>query len=142
MDVDAYNKLREEFMQVFEREEKADQVSASSDENALQLSSIMNDGWARGTFWYVRAMQSVTGLWSVFCDRIQPPTVVNTVTTMSFTWWRMHTGQERPINSWTKRSMIRNNMTESYVKLSGYHRSRDKIQFRTELNCPQVHWYT
>ncbi|KAJ9634678.1 hypothetical protein H2204_006127 [Knufia peltigerae] len=51
MDVDAYNKLREEFMQVFEREEKADQVSASSDENALQLSSILNDGWARGTFW-------------------------------------------------------------------------------------------
>ncbi|OAP55990.1 hypothetical protein AYL99_10142 [Fonsecaea erecta] len=71
VEVDAYNKLREEFMLAFEEEEKKNQALLH-DRDGLQLSSIMNMSWDLGTFWYVLAMRSPTGLHPVFYERIQP----------------------------------------------------------------------
>ncbi|RVX74003.1 hypothetical protein B0A52_02893 [Exophiala mesophila] len=51
LDVDAYNKLREEFMQAMEEEEKNRLELRPLGKHALQLSSIMNVSWDRGTFW-------------------------------------------------------------------------------------------
>ncbi|KAK7897034.1 hypothetical protein LTR67_004922 [Exophiala xenobiotica] len=72
VEVDEYNKLREEFMLAFEEGEKRSLTPPLHDGKALRLSSIMNMSWERGTFWYVLAMQSPTGLHSVFYERIQP----------------------------------------------------------------------
>lgn len=71
VDIGAYNKLREEFMLVFEEEEKKNLILLY-DRDALKLSSIMNLGWDLGTFWYVLAMRSPTGLHPIFYQRIQP----------------------------------------------------------------------
>ncbi|OAP64468.1 Transcriptional regulator WAR1 [Fonsecaea erecta] len=47
IDVDHYNKLREEFMEVFEKEER--RLGRYSD--SFRCSSIMNTTWKLGTFW-------------------------------------------------------------------------------------------
>lgn len=68
IDRDSYNLLREEFMKIFEEEEKQQQVHQSG----MQYSSIMKKGWEMGTIWYVLALQSPTGLNTLFYSHIQP----------------------------------------------------------------------
>ncbi len=63
-----YNKRREEFMDIFEEEEEC----LHKVKSGLRYSSIMKTGWGIGTFWYVLALRSPTGLHSIFYDRIQP----------------------------------------------------------------------
>lgn len=68
IDVDRYNMLREEFMEIFANEER--RLGLHDDE--FRCSSIMNKTWELGTFWYVLALQSPTGLHPLLYDRIQP----------------------------------------------------------------------
>ncbi|KIW87198.1 uncharacterized protein Z519_12100 [Cladophialophora bantiana CBS 173.52] len=68
VDIEEYNKLREEFMAVFEQEEEC----LRQVESGLRYSPTMKTGWGIGTFWYVLALRSPTGLHSIFYDRIQP----------------------------------------------------------------------
>lgn len=79
VDVDACNILREEFNQSFEREEETNLVPGFLNKNALQLSSIMNASWARGTFWYVLAMQSPTNRSLVHISRQNPATLLSSI---------------------------------------------------------------
>ncbi|OAL35207.1 hypothetical protein AYO20_05461 [Fonsecaea nubica] len=67
IDVDEYNKVREDFMEIFEGEER--RVGRQNDN--VRCSAIMNATWKLGTFWYVLALQSPTGLHSLLYDRIQ-----------------------------------------------------------------------
>ncbi|GBF65917.1 hypothetical protein TMEN_8635 [Trichophyton mentagrophytes] len=66
IDDDAYNTQRLEFMSVLQEEEQ--RVCGGSD----NLSKTMHQGWSNGTFWYSLALQSPTGIFSIFYDRIQP----------------------------------------------------------------------
>ena len=68
VDVDQYNKLREEFMEIFETEER--RLGRYNDN--FRCSSIVNTTWKLSTFWYVLALQSPTGLHTFLNDRIQP----------------------------------------------------------------------
>jgi len=68
IDVDHYNVSREEFMGIFEKEEGC---LGRYDDN-FRCSSIVNRTWTLGTFWYVLALQSSTGLHPLLYDRIQP----------------------------------------------------------------------
>ncbi|RLL93487.1 hypothetical protein CFD26_100822 [Aspergillus turcosus] len=62
-----YNELRQEFMTIFEEEERAYPA-----EYPYRRACIMNNGWDSGTFWYGTALRSPTGLHAIFYDRIQP----------------------------------------------------------------------
>ncbi|EGD92424.1 hypothetical protein TESG_00002 [Trichophyton tonsurans CBS 112818] len=66
IDDDAYNTQRLEFMSVLQEEEQ--RICGGSD----NLSKTMHQGWSNGTFWYSLALQSPTGIFSIFYDRIQP----------------------------------------------------------------------
>ncbi len=68
INVDNYNVSREEFMGIFEKEEG---YLGRCDDN-FRCSSIVNRTWTLGTFWYVLALQSSTGLHTLLYDRIQP----------------------------------------------------------------------
>jgi hypothetical protein len=68
IDVDHYNVFREEFVEIFEKEEGC--LGRYGDK--LRCSSIVNRTWILGTFWYVLALQSPTGLHTLLYDRIQP----------------------------------------------------------------------
>lgn len=63
---DAYNTQRLEFMSVLQEEEQ--RMCGGSD----SISKTMHQGWSNGTFWYSLALQSPTGIFSIFYDRIQP----------------------------------------------------------------------
>ncbi|KAL5336617.1 hypothetical protein BJX70DRAFT_271919 [Aspergillus crustosus] len=65
--LEPFNKLRTEFMDVFEEEEQSQ--SASTPHN---LTEIMNDGWKTGKFWYFHALDSPKGLYNIFLNHIQP----------------------------------------------------------------------
>ncbi|WEW61117.1 hypothetical protein PRK78_006606 [Emydomyces testavorans] len=67
IDSTAYDTIRQEFMNVFEGEEKQ-----FCFDDSTRLSSIMNQGWQTGTFWFSLALQSPTGLFAIFYDHIQP----------------------------------------------------------------------
>lgn len=64
-----YEKIHEEFMTIFEEEEKNLCVE---EQGTILFSSIMKRGWEKGTFWYSLALESPTGLFSLFYDYIQP----------------------------------------------------------------------
>lgn len=68
INIDQYNQVRQEFCAIFQGEERKRGVS----ENQLSYLSILNDTWDSGTFWYVLALQSPTGLHSLVYDRIMP----------------------------------------------------------------------
>lgn len=67
IDKEAYNTLREEFMDIFESEEKKQPAIYD-----LRRTDVMRAGWELGTFWYTLALQSPTGFHSLFYNRIQP----------------------------------------------------------------------
>lgn len=62
-----FNSLRQEFMDIFEEEERRYPT-----EYRMQRSSIMTECWNLGAFWYCTALRSPTGLHSVFYDHILP----------------------------------------------------------------------
>ncbi|EEH34211.2 hypothetical protein PAAG_05260 [Paracoccidioides lutzii Pb01] len=75
IDPEAYNALRQEFMQIFAEEEReishARILKHDSDKD-FKCSSMMNKCWESGTFWYTLALQSPTGLHAIFYKHIQP----------------------------------------------------------------------
>lgn len=68
IDPEGYNAIREEFMAIFEEEEKNYPATYE-----LRRADILKMGWDRGTFWYTLALQSPTGLHALFYNRIRPP---------------------------------------------------------------------
>ncbi|TAQ89490.1 hypothetical protein B7494_g2165 [Chlorociboria aeruginascens] len=67
IDSEAYNMLREEFMSIFENEEEKRPAIYG-----LRRTDVMRTGWELGTFWYTFALDSPTGLHSLFYKRLQP----------------------------------------------------------------------
>jgi hypothetical protein len=65
IDPEAYNMLREEFMDIFEKEEEKQLAMYG-----LRRTDVMRTGWELGTFWYTLALQSPTGLHPLFYKRI------------------------------------------------------------------------
>ena len=68
-DAEEYGKLHDEFMEMLEDEEKK---SATGGPGNIQLSAVLRQAWETGTFWFVRALGSPTGLFSLFYHHIQP----------------------------------------------------------------------
>ncbi|EEH07534.1 conserved hypothetical protein [Histoplasma capsulatum G186AR] len=63
-----YNKARMEFMNILaDEEERGDGAS-----NTMKLSTVMNQAWEMGTFWYSLALSSPTGLFALFGKKLQP----------------------------------------------------------------------
>lgn len=137
VDVNAYNKLREELMLIFEEEEKKAKMKNVApllhDGKALQLSSIMNKSWDRSTFWYVHAMQSPTGLHPIFYERLQPLFARPHHEDNQFCLYTFHTGYDGHMNSSTKRSVTEQSMTRSYVKHSKNQKSQGFLS-----NCTMI----
>ena len=68
---DEYDEIRKEFMEILTTEEK--RVEETKQEDATpKLSTIMNQTWESGTFWYSYALSSPTGLFALFDKYIQP----------------------------------------------------------------------
>ncbi|RHZ73316.1 hypothetical protein CDV55_105757 [Aspergillus turcosus] len=65
MDAVEYAQVHREFMEILENEER-------SLDACTTISSVLREGWERGTFWYAAALRSPTGLFRVFYDHIQP----------------------------------------------------------------------
>lgn len=61
----AYSEQHEEFMSVFEEEERARS-------SAAPYADIMRTGWKTGNFWYFNALESFNGLYNLFLQHIQP----------------------------------------------------------------------
>ncbi|KAI9732947.1 MAG: hypothetical protein M1818_007380 [Claussenomyces sp. TS43310] len=75
VDCDAYNTMCEEFIVVFEQEEK--KISMAWNKGAgfagtSRYTRLMRKGWDKGKFWYSLALDSPTGLHAIFYDHIQP----------------------------------------------------------------------
>ncbi|PYI04805.1 hypothetical protein BO78DRAFT_347124 [Aspergillus sclerotiicarbonarius CBS 121057] len=73
MDAAEYNNVRLEFMSILGEEERAlakkdNRISSES----MIVSTIMNQTWETGTFWFSLALTSPTGLFSLFYKHIQP----------------------------------------------------------------------
>jgi hypothetical protein len=69
IDSDAYEKVRNEFMEIFKEEE---QTVLAEKRGSMLLSEVIDYGWQMGTFWYALALDSPTGLFRLFYDHIQP----------------------------------------------------------------------
>jgi hypothetical protein len=67
IDPETYNIYREEFMDIFQGEEMKMYPDRKPDHT-----TIMQEGWRRGTFWYTLALASITCLNTLFYKRIQP----------------------------------------------------------------------
>lgn len=61
----AYGERHEEFMSVFDVEEK----TRGSD---ISYAAAMRAGWKTGSFWYFGAIESFSGLYNLFLQHIQP----------------------------------------------------------------------
>ncbi|MCJ1309267.1 hypothetical protein MMC25_002926 [Agyrium rufum] len=76
IDVELYDKLREEFMTIFEEEEMATTPTLPNfsqvPDRSILLSRLMREGWENGNFWYSLALDSMTGMHSLFYKHIQP----------------------------------------------------------------------
>ncbi|EEP79686.1 predicted protein [Uncinocarpus reesii 1704] len=73
---DEYDKMRQEFVDILAMEEeeflsKSSQRKHANDDQ-LRLSTVLNRGWIRGTFWYSLALGSPTGLFAIFYKQLQP----------------------------------------------------------------------
>ncbi|KAI9849280.1 MAG: hypothetical protein M1837_004739 [Sclerophora amabilis] len=64
----AYNKVREEFMKIFESEER---LSCPTN-HALIHTSAIKQVWENGGFWYFAALESTKGMYNIFHDHIRP----------------------------------------------------------------------
>ena len=68
-DLAAYEKILEEFLHAFEIEERC---FPPIGRNELARSRIMRNAWDTGSSWYFHAVNSTTGLISIFYQHIQP----------------------------------------------------------------------
>ncbi|RDW61698.1 uncharacterized protein DSM5745_10370 [Aspergillus mulundensis] len=66
--INDYEPLHSEFVQALAEEEE----NEGNSKPPIGLSSIMQQGWGRGTFWYSLALSSPTALFKIFYDFIQP----------------------------------------------------------------------
>lgn len=66
--LDAYEDIHNEFIEILKEEEQ----KLSRTQQITCLSQILEYGWQRGTFWYALALDSPTGLFTLFYDHIQP----------------------------------------------------------------------
>ena len=64
-----FNKIREEFMDAFEREEK---LLSPSRQFTLSRTHVMKSGWDSGNFFYFHALNTTVGLCTLFWLHIQP----------------------------------------------------------------------
>lgn len=68
-----YELIHTEFMQAFAEEEaKINELQNRRPSMAMQLHSILQQGWDNGSFWCSLALDSPTGLFALFFDHIQP----------------------------------------------------------------------
>lgn len=67
IDPETYNAYRAEFMNIFQEEE----LKLHPDIELVHT-TIMQEGWHRGTFWYTLALESITCFNTLFYTRIQP----------------------------------------------------------------------
>lgn len=65
---DKYNERHKEFMEMFEEQESEIHPAHHSP----QCSSVMKRTWETGAFWYILALQSPSGLSTLFYNYIQP----------------------------------------------------------------------
>jgi hypothetical protein len=72
-----YDMMRREFMDILVAEERRLDRTWASNHGSPQLSSIMEENWRVGTFWYTLALASPTGLFTVFYKQIQPRFIEN-----------------------------------------------------------------
>jgi hypothetical protein len=72
-----YDMMRREFMDILVAEEQRLDMTSASNHGSPQLSSIMEENWRVGTFWYTLALASPTGLFTVFYKQIQPRFIKN-----------------------------------------------------------------
>lgn len=61
----AYSERHDEFMTEFEKEERAYDTSTP-------FADMMRAGWKTGNFWYFNALESFSGLYTLFLQHIQP----------------------------------------------------------------------
>ncbi|KAI1913184.1 hypothetical protein LOZ61_002951 [Ophidiomyces ophidiicola] len=74
-DPEEYGKLRKEFIDILTIEEEKISGSESTqaeESSAPLLSTVMQSGWEKGTFWYTLALHNPTCLFAMFYERIQP----------------------------------------------------------------------
>jgi hypothetical protein len=64
-----FNKARDQFMEIFEEEEKRYPPLFNV---CAYRTSIMRKGWEVGNFWFFQALDSPRGLFNIFRDHIQP----------------------------------------------------------------------
>ncbi|KAJ5246544.1 hypothetical protein N7468_001527 [Penicillium chermesinum] len=69
IDVEAYEILHKEFLAVLKEEE---QNKPALGHSSLQLHSILQEGWERGTFWCSLALNTPMALFEIFYNHIQP----------------------------------------------------------------------
>ena len=65
----AFNKLREEFMEAFEKQERFLNPQTT---DILPRTSIMRSNWRTGRYWYFKALESVDAVFNLFVYHIHP----------------------------------------------------------------------
>jgi hypothetical protein len=73
----AFNEAREEFMGVFENEER---TLSFVKEGYPSRTHCMKKNWDTGKFWYFHALDDITGLCSLFWQHIQPKFAISHLT--------------------------------------------------------------
>ncbi|WEW59180.1 hypothetical protein PRK78_004649 [Emydomyces testavorans] len=69
-DVERFNTMRLEFMDVFEHEEQSMYKCDTS--NAHSRTMIMKKAWEMGTFWYLNSLVDPNGTYTMFVNHVQP----------------------------------------------------------------------
>ncbi|KAI9730802.1 MAG: hypothetical protein M1818_008082 [Claussenomyces sp. TS43310] len=73
IDVGTYNTSREEFLTALVQGQFNEScVTKGKDVDSIQYARTMQQGWENKNFWYSLALDSITGLHSIFYDHIQP----------------------------------------------------------------------
>ncbi|KAJ5195419.1 uncharacterized protein N7498_008857 [Penicillium cinerascens] len=67
--LDVYEGIHKEFMEVLKEEEYA---STRETQPLVQLHTVLQQGWDRGTFWCSLALNTPMALFGIFYDHIQP----------------------------------------------------------------------
>lgn len=73
IEMETYSPLRKEFREIFRREEREFNKTAKLEKASptTELSSIMENNWNMGTFWFNLALQNPSAMHSLFYHRIQ-----------------------------------------------------------------------
>nr|POF25879.1 hypothetical protein CFP56_77645 [Quercus suber] len=68
-DLEEFDELRQEFMRVFEDEERAQEPLR---DQMNFRTNLMNEGWQSGRFWYLHALLTTKGCYNLFTRNIKP----------------------------------------------------------------------